>query len=64
MFAETGDTMNGRFRTLKAPIRLTGCVEPPSVTPSRLGEHNQEILCGIGGLTLSDLAALEEQGAI
>ena len=56
--------MNGRFRTLKAPIRLTSCVEPPSVTPPRLGEHNEEILCGIGGLTLGDLAALEGEGAI
>ena len=56
--------MNGRFRTLKAPIRLTGSVEPPSITPPWLGDHNEEILCGIGGLTLGDLAALEGEGAI
>ena len=64
MYAETGDTMHGRFRTLKAPIRLTGCIEPPSVTPPLLGEHNQEILCGIGALFFDELAELEEQGAI
>ena len=64
MFVETGNTMGGRFRTLKAPIRLTGCVEPPSITPPRLGEHNREILCDIGGLSLDGLTALEEQGAI
>lgn len=64
MYVETGDTMDGRFRTLKAPIRLTGCVEPPALTPPALGEHNQEILCGIGGLTIDDLAALAGQGAV
>ncbi len=64
MYAETGDTMDGVFRTLKAPIRLTGCVEPPAQTPPRLGEHNQTILCGIGGLSLETLAALETQGVI
>jgi len=64
MFVETGNTLDGRLHTLKAAIRFTGCVEPPSVTPPRLGEHNQDILCGIGGLNIHDLAALEELGAI
>ena len=62
MFVETGDTLSGRFRSLKTPVRLTGCVEPASNTPPELGEHNQEILCGIGGLTSQELAELGEGG--
>jgi len=33
MYVETGDTLGGRFRSLKTPIRLTGCVEPSGITP-------------------------------
>jgi len=64
MFVDTGDTMNGRFRSLSTPVRLTGCVEPSGKTPPQLGEHNKEILCSIGGLNLEELDALEAQGAI
>jgi len=64
MFVETGDTMDGRFRSLSTPVRLTSCVEPSGKTPPQLGEHNQEILCSIGGLNLEELDALEAQGAI
>ena len=64
MFVDTGDTMDGRFRSLKTPIRLTGCADPPAETPPELGEHNQAILCSIGGLTLEELAELESQGLV
>ena len=64
MFVDTGDTMGGTFRSLRTPIRLTGCVESPGSTPPELGEHNREILCGLGGLTKEELSALEAQGAI
>ena len=61
MFVDTDDTMGGRFRSLKTPIRLTGCADPPAETPPELGEHNQAILCSIGGLTPEELAELESQ---
>ncbi len=64
MFVDTGDTMDGRFRSLKTPIRLTGCADPPAETPPELGEHNQAILCSIGGLTPEELAELESQGVV
>ena len=64
MFVNTGDTMDGRFRSLKTPIRLTGCADPPAETPPELGEHNQAILCSIGGLSPEELAELESQGVV
>jgi len=64
MFVDTGDTMDGQFRSLKTPIRLTGCADPPAETPPELGEHNQAILCSLGGLTPEELAELESQGVV
>ncbi len=64
MFVDTDDTMGGRFRSLKTPIRLTGCADPPAETPPELGEHNQAILCSIGGLTPEELSELESKGVV
>ncbi len=64
MFVETGNQMDGRFRSLKTPIRLTGCEDLPAETPPELGEHNQAILCGIGGLKPEELSELESRGLV
>jgi crotonobetainyl-CoA:carnitine CoA-transferase CaiB-like acyl-CoA transferase len=64
MFVETGDTLGGRFRSLRTPIRLTACEEYAAETPPALGENNREVLCGIGGLTPEELSDLEQQGAV
>ena len=62
MFVESGDALGGRFRTVNTPIKLTACVDTPAGTPPLLGQHNREILCGIGGLTPEELAAMEQDG--
>jgi len=62
MFVESGDTLGGRFRSVNNPIKLTACVDTPTGTPPLLGEHNQEILCGIGGMTPEELAGMEQDG--
>ena len=64
MFLDTGDTLGGQFRSLRTPVQLTGCVEPDATTPPGLGEHNSEILGGIGGLTPEELRELEAEGSI
>lgn len=64
MFVDTADTLGGQFRSLRTPIRLTGCVEPPAAAPPTLGQHNREILTTIGGLTDGELAELEREGAV
>jgi crotonobetainyl-CoA:carnitine CoA-transferase CaiB-like acyl-CoA transferase len=64
MFVETGDTMGGRFRSLRTPLRLTACEEMAVETPPGLGENNREVLCSIGGLTPEELVELEQQGAV
>jgi crotonobetainyl-CoA:carnitine CoA-transferase CaiB-like acyl-CoA transferase len=64
MFVDTGDTLGGRFRSLRTPIRLTACQESATGTPPGLGENNREVLCSIGGITPEELAELEGQGAV
>ena len=64
MFVETGDTLGGQFRSLKTPVRLTGCEDSPRTTPPRLGENNKEILCSLGGLTPEVVDQLTAEGAL
>ena len=64
MFVCTGDGLGGSFRVVNTPIHLMGCVSTPARTPPLLGEHNREILCGIGGLTPGELDQLQADGAV
>ena len=64
MYVDTGDTLGGRFRSLATPLRLTGCRRPDAGAPPRLGQHNAEILGGIGGLTPQELEELAAEGAV
>lgn len=64
MFVDTGDTLGGNFRSFRTPIRLTDCVESSADTPPRLGEHNRELLCSLGGMTPEDMDQLEQEGAV
>ena len=64
MFVESGDGFGGRFRTVNTPIKLTACPDTPSRTPPSVGEHNQEVLCGIGGLTPEELAQMQADGVV
>ena len=64
MFVDTADTLGGQFRSLRTPIRLTGCAAAPAAAPPTLGQHNREILCALGGLTEQELADLEKEGAV
>ena len=64
MFVDAGDTFGGSFRSMKTPIRLTGCVEMPAESPPPLGSDSQAVLCGIGGLTQDQVEQLQQEGAI
>ena len=64
MYVDTGDTLGGTFRSLATPIQLTACRPADAGTPPKLGEHNAEILCSLGGLTAEQLAELEAEGAV
>ena len=64
MFINGGNDMGGIFRTVNTPIHLAGTPGAPNRQPPLLGEHNAEILCGIGGLTPEELAELAGEGKV
>ena len=64
MFINGGNDMGGIFRTVNTPIHLTGTPGTPNRQPPLLGEHNGEVLCGIGGLTPAELEALTAEGKV
>ena len=64
MFVDSGDSLGGSFRTVNNPIRLTESPDTPAAAPPLLGEHNREILCGIGGVADDELALLEGDGVV
>ena len=64
MFVDSGDSLGGSFRTVNNPIRLTESPDTPAAAPPLLGEHNREILCGIGGVAADELALLEREGVV
>ena len=64
MYVETDDTVGGTFRSLATPIQLTACRASDTGAPPKLGEHNAQILCTLGGLTAEQLSDLESEGAV
>ena len=64
MFVDSGDTFGGAFRTVNTPIKLTGSVDTPVAPPPLLGEHNEDILCGIGGLSHDELGLMQSEGVV
>jgi crotonobetainyl-CoA:carnitine CoA-transferase CaiB-like acyl-CoA transferase len=64
MFVDFPNTVGGEFRAANTPIRLVGCVDTPAGAPPLVGEHNQEILCGIGGLSPGDLEKMQADGVV
>lgn len=63
MVVEVDSPLGGRDRQLGLPIKLMGETESPPGAPPRLGEHDDEILCGIG-YDAFRIAALREMGVI
>ena len=64
MFVESGDSLGGPFRTVNNPIRLTESPDTAANAPPLLGEHNEEVLCSIGGVSAEELGRLMEEGVV
>ena len=64
MFINGGNDLGGIFRTVNTPIHLAGSPGTPNRQPPLLGQHNAEVLCGIGGLTAAELAELAGKGLV
>ena len=54
----------GSFKAPSTPVKLTGSQGMPVERPPALGEHTDEVLQGLLGLSVKAIGALREQGAI
>jgi crotonobetainyl-CoA:carnitine CoA-transferase CaiB-like acyl-CoA transferase len=54
----------GDIRTVANPVRFSAAQSRSSLPPPRLGEHTDEVLGQLAGLSASELAALRARGAV
>ena len=54
----------GTFRSVRSPLRMSGCEPVPPTSPPDLGEHTETVLATELGLSREDIAQLKSIGAI
>src|SRR5215510_5485298 len=62
--AETDHPELGRAKRVALPLHLNGALAGGVAAAPRHGQHTEEILMSVAGLSWEELAALREQGAI
>ncbi|MFE3036546.1 CaiB/BaiF CoA transferase family protein [Streptomyces canus] len=64
MLIEVEDPASGRLPMLANPIRFTATPVEGYAPPPMLGEHTDEVLTALAGVTDSQLAALRDRGVV
>ena len=64
MVATLAHPAAGDMRTVANPVRFSAAQSRSTMPPPRLGEHTDEVLGQVAGLSASDLAALRARGVI
>ena len=64
MWTELDDPVAGHFVIPSNPVKLSGGDDGPPKRPPLLGEHNEEVLCGLLGLGREELAHVKDEGVI
>ena len=64
MLIEVDDPASGQLPMLANPIRFTATPVKGYAPPPALGEHTDEVLTGLAGLTKDQLARLRTQGVV
>jgi len=64
MAVEIAHPLSGKMRMVANPIKFSSTPIEGYSPPPMLGEHQQEILGGLLGMSADEIAALREQGAI
>ena len=64
MWSVFDDSIGGRFITPSNPVKLSRVGERPPKGPPELGEHNQQVLCGLLGLSHEELEHIKAEGVI
>ena len=64
MWTEFDHPVGGRFIAPSSPVKLSAVGERPATRPPLLGEHNEEVLCGLLGLSHQAVGDIRAEGVI
>ncbi len=64
MVATLAHPAAGDIRTVANPVRFSAAQSRSAAPPPRLGEHTDEVLGQLAGLSASELAALRARGIV
>ncbi len=64
MKVELPHPLSGTVPSVANPIRLSATPVEYKSAPPTLGQHTEEVLCGLGGLSGSDIEALKQKGVL
>jgi crotonobetainyl-CoA:carnitine CoA-transferase CaiB-like acyl-CoA transferase len=64
MLIEVEHPVSGRIKVVAPPYKLSDQPAWPIAAPPTLGQHNEEIICGMLGYARQDLERLKAEGAI
>ena len=64
MWTEIEDPIAGKFIVSSNPVKMSRVAEKPVLRPPLLGEHNEEVLGGLVGLTPTKLQEMASEGII
>ena len=64
MLVEVDDPVVGRYRALGNPIKMPGLPDPPNRPAPALGEHTDQVLARLAGLTPEEIAELRARKVV
>lgn len=64
MIAEVEQVISGKVKVMGSPFKMSRTPADPTLSSPFLGEHNQEIYCGVLGYSEEEVAKLADDGII
>ena len=64
MIVEINDPVAGKIKLAGNPLKLSMVAEPPLNPPPMLGEHTEELLSGLLGMTSAEIERLSAEGVV
>jgi 2-methylfumaryl-CoA isomerase len=64
LFADVDQPGAGRIRAPASPLRFSGVAQPPPLPAPRLGQHTDEILATVLGLSGTEIGRLHDAGVV
>jgi crotonobetainyl-CoA:carnitine CoA-transferase CaiB-like acyl-CoA transferase len=63
-FTQVPHPLCGELRLVASPVKFSGTPAEVSAPAPELGQHTEEVLLEVAGMTWDDLVRLKEEGAI